>query len=146
MGAQSNLEQLAGQVVADMLAVVETKVRGGNTGSAFERLSTRLVVELFLQFADLFGQLKQASLPAATKAMEHYRGRLRGPPNAPTKDVSGLMTVVVDFLQSQLPPPVVVAEEDGGQKEGDDDDNNEAAAANESKADTAAPPLAAAAT
>ncbi|RQM23605.1 hypothetical protein B5M09_003644 [Aphanomyces astaci] len=80
-----------GEVVTEMLHIIEDD--DGEEGEM------RLVMDVFPSFADLFNQLKSNDREYASHCHKHYVEYLRGPPNRPTVDESGLFGVVLDFMK-----------------------------------------------
>ncbi|ETV89356.1 hypothetical protein, variant [Aphanomyces astaci] len=85
------LERCMGEVVTEMLHIIEDD--DGEEGEM------RLVMDVFPSFADLFNQLKSNDREYASHCHKHYVEYLRGPPNRPTVDESGLFGVVLDFMK-----------------------------------------------
>ncbi|RHY34105.1 hypothetical protein DYB32_001141 [Aphanomyces invadans] len=85
------LERCTGEVVTEMLHIIED--------DDAEEGEMRLVMDVFPSFADMFGQLKSNDPEYAAQCHKHYMEYLRGPPNRPTVDASGLFDVVLDFMK-----------------------------------------------
>ena len=68
-----------------------------DSGRALEG-ETQLLTTFFPLFSDLYAQMREADPETAAHAAEHYALFLRGPPNVPTRDRYGLLSVVLAFL------------------------------------------------
>ncbi|CAM9507609.1 unnamed protein product, partial [Phaeothamnion confervicola] len=86
------LERLMGEVVSEMLSVVES--------AALEDGELRLVMTLFPCFSDLYSQVNALDKGFAKQCMHHYQGFLKGPPNRPTEDEVGFLPVILNFLRT----------------------------------------------
>lgn len=89
--AMNGLERCAGELVADMLNVIESNDP--------EEGQMRLVMYLFPLFSDLHRQLRTADAEFAAMCMEHFVSYLTGPPNRPTHDRFGFLPIVLHFLK-----------------------------------------------
>jgi len=87
----TGLDRLVGEVVSTMIRTIEA-------GSA-DSGQIRLLLDLFPQFSDYFGQLSSAEPAYAQQCLTQYLLLVDGPPNSPIKDNTGLKKVVVRFLQ-----------------------------------------------
>uniref|UniRef100_A0A7S2GAV9 Uncharacterized protein n=1 Tax=Octactis speculum TaxID=3111310 RepID=A0A7S2GAV9_9STRA len=89
--AMNGLERCAGELVADMLNVIESNDP--------EEGQMRLVMYLFPLFSDLHRQLLSADTEFAAMCMQHFVSYLSGPPNRPTHDRFGFLPIVLHFLK-----------------------------------------------
>eukprot|EP00604_Paraphysomonas_vestita_P000853 CAMPEP_0174818174 /NCGR_PEP_ID=MMETSP1107-20130205/805_1 /TAXON_ID=36770 /ORGANISM="Paraphysomonas vestita, Strain GFlagA" /LENGTH=261 /DNA_ID=CAMNT_0016029671 /DNA_START=520 /DNA_END=1305 /DNA_ORIENTATION=+ len=89
--ALQGLERCAGEVVSEMLALVED--------SDPEEAQMKLLMTEFPAFADLFNQIKYADPQFATQCNRSWLLYLKGPPNHPTKDPYGLLKIILHFLK-----------------------------------------------
>jgi len=97
----TGLERCAGEVVVEMVSVVE------DDEGDFEGGQLALACHLFPSLADLYRQLYNADAPFAAMCLEHFTSLVEGPPNRPTKDVCGLLPIVRSFfrqMQTDGPP------------------------------------------
>ena len=83
--ALSGLERLAGEVVADILDVIE------NTEP--HEAQMRLLMRELPLFGDYYSQLVQADAKYAAQCMSHWQQFISGPPNRPNADDYGLLEV-----------------------------------------------------
>jgi len=83
--ALSGLERLAGEVVADILDVIE------NTEP--HEAQMRLLMRELPLFGDYYSQLAQADAKYAAQCMCHWQQFIAGPPNRPNADDFGLIEV-----------------------------------------------------
>lgn len=88
--AMQGLERCAGEVVAEILEIVEECDR--------EEGEIRLAMSEFPAFADYYRQMREADEAYAKNCLNHWKLFLSGPPNRPTSDEVGLLTVVLNFL------------------------------------------------
>lgn len=86
------LERCAGEVVADILQIVENYDP--------DDAQVQLVMREFPAFLDYFRQIKEADPAYASKCNAHWRLFMKGPPNRPNRDECGLINVVCHFLKS----------------------------------------------
>lgn len=86
----SGLERCAGDYVAKMLEVVESDDP--------EEGEMLLIMSLFPSFADIFEQIRRSDREYAKQCMNHFKAYLRGPKNRPNPDTSGLLAVILGFL------------------------------------------------
>ena len=86
----SGLERCAGEYVTNMLHVVEDDDP--------EEGQILLITSLFPSFSDVFDQIRKTDTEYAKQCMNHFQEYLRGPPNRPVVDKSGLLPIVLDFL------------------------------------------------
>lgn len=100
------LERVAGELGAEMMRAIEAGQAGGGgsgehaTGTA--RLEIKLLTGVFPEFEDVLRQMRcasEAGAEAALQTLVHMRLYLRGPPNKPTRDVSGVLPMVLRFLR-----------------------------------------------
>lgn len=98
--ALEGLERCAGDVIADMLNVIET--------SDPDDAQIRLVGHELPIFADLYRQLRDADPLYAHQCLEHWRSFIAGPPNNPNQDIYGLVDCVKHYLQmlADTSPPI----------------------------------------
>lgn len=73
------LDRYAGEVVTDILNIIET--------CEPEEAQMRLLMREFPLFADLYRQLREADPEFAHQCMSHYRLFVDGPPNCPNHDM-----------------------------------------------------------
>jgi hypothetical protein len=90
--ALEGLERCAGEVVANMLSLVERV----DPDEAQMRL---MLIEL-PQFADYYSQLREADTPYAQQAMQHWMQFIVGPPNKPHPDPFGLIDLISQCFKS----------------------------------------------
>lgn len=57
-----------------------------------------LIMSLFPSFSDIYEQIRKSDKEYAKQCMNHFRAYLRGPKNRPTDDNSGLLPVILGFL------------------------------------------------
>jgi hypothetical protein len=86
------LERCAGEVVTDILHIIET--------CDPDEAQMRLFLREFPLFLDLFNQIKVEDGEFASQCLKHWTSFLRGPPNRPTDDVFGLVEVALHFLDA----------------------------------------------
>ena len=84
------LERCVGEFVTEMLRVVEC----GDT----EEGEMKLLMSTFPNYRHLFQQLSAIDAEYAKQCSKQYIEYIKGPPNRPTVDKSGLMDVIVKFL------------------------------------------------
>jgi hypothetical protein len=99
--ALESLERCAGDVIADILKVIET--------ADPDDAQLRLVLHELPVFADLYHQLREADSAYAHQCLDHWRAFIAGPPNHPNEDAYGLVDCVKHYLQmlhENSPPPV----------------------------------------
>ncbi|TYZ58468.1 hypothetical protein PybrP1_007986 [[Pythium] brassicae (nom. inval.)] len=89
------LERCAGEFVTRMLEVAET--------DDAEEGEMMLIMSLFPSFSHIFEQIRKSDKEYAKQCMNHFKAYLRGPKNRPTEDASGLLPVIVGFLDEKLP-------------------------------------------
>lgn len=90
--ALQSVERCAGELIADMLTIIET--------CDGDEAEMRLVMREFPMFADYYRQLKAADAEYAKRCMKHWVLFIKGPPNRPTVDETGIMQAVLYFLRS----------------------------------------------
>ena len=90
--AVCGLERCAGELVADMVQVIE--------GEDPEEGQMRLVMSLFPLFSDLHRQLMEADAEYGQMCMVHFETFVKGPPNRPTQDRYGFLPIILDFFES----------------------------------------------
>lgn len=88
----TGLERLTGDIVSDMLMVIE-KMNS-------EEGQLKLVMSLFPAFEDYHSQMEKVDLEYSRQCLLHYKTYLKGPPNKPTVDKNGLLKVVLQFLDN----------------------------------------------
>jgi hypothetical protein len=86
------LERCAGEVIADMLQIVENYDP--------DEAQMELAMTEFPVFLDYYRQMKTADPEYAAKCLAHWRLFIAGPPNKPNHDEYGLLRVVSLFLRS----------------------------------------------
>ncbi|TMW60297.1 hypothetical protein Poli38472_000339 [Pythium oligandrum] len=84
------LERCAGEFITQMLEVVENDDP--------EEGEMQLIMTLFPSFSSIFEQIRSADKEYAKHSMNHFKAYLRGPKNRPTVDNSGLLSVILGFL------------------------------------------------
>ena len=84
--ALQGLERCAGEVVTDMLQIIEDFDP--------EEAQMRLVMRELPTFADYYRQLSDADAPFARQCMIHWKAFLVGPPNRPNEDPYGLLDTI----------------------------------------------------
>jgi len=89
--AVHGLERCAGELVVEMLSVVE--------GDDPEEGQMKLVMYLFPSFADFYSQLHAADEHFAAMCMEHFTNFIKGPPNKPTVDECGFLPIILHFFE-----------------------------------------------
>lgn len=87
------IDRMVGDIVVKMMAVVESPDS--------EDGQMELVVNLFPEFETFFQQLTQIDPIFARQCATNYSIWIRGPPNKPTRDISGLLDVVTGFIDAQ---------------------------------------------
>lgn len=85
------LERCAGEVVTDILNIIET--------CDPDEAQMRLLMRELPAFADYYRQLRDADPAYARAAMAHWLLFVAGPPNRPNEDDYGLIDVVCSFLR-----------------------------------------------
>lgn len=90
--ALQSVERCAGELIADMLNIIET--------CDGDEAEMRLVMREFPMFADYYRQLKAADADYAKRCMKHWVLFIKGPPNRPTIDETGILQAVLYFLRS----------------------------------------------
>jgi hypothetical protein len=90
--ALTGLERCAGEVVADILMILETY--------DMEEAQMRLVLREFPLFADYYRQLKAADPEFAHQCLACWREYIKGPPNCPTQEFGELVGSTLNFLNS----------------------------------------------
>jgi len=85
------LERCAGEVVTDILNIIET--------CDPDEAQMRLVLRELPMFADYYRQLRDADPDFALQCMAHWQQFLEGPPNRPNEDLYGLIEVVSHFIR-----------------------------------------------
>ena len=84
------LERCAGEVVTDMLTIIEEFDP--------EEAQMRLVMRELPTFADYYRQLNDADPAFARQCMVHWKTFLMGPPNRPNEDPYGLLDTICSYL------------------------------------------------
>jgi len=87
----TGMDRLIGDCVSSMRSTIES-------GPADDG-QIKLLLQLFPQFSDYFGQLMTADAEYAQQCLAQYISLVEGPPNRPVKDSTGLKPVVLRFLQ-----------------------------------------------
>jgi len=77
--------------VTDMMSVIE---RSDDP----EEGEMKLVVTLFPLFTDLYKQMEGADGEYAKQSLANFRTFIRGPPNRPTRDPCGFLSIVLGFM------------------------------------------------
>ncbi|ETI50827.1 hypothetical protein F441_05705 [Phytophthora nicotianae CJ01A1] len=85
------LERCASDYVNKMLEIVESDDPEGG-----EML---LIMSVFPSFSDIFEQIRRSDTEYAKHSMGHFIQYVKGPKNRPTVDNSGLMQVILGFLE-----------------------------------------------
>jgi hypothetical protein len=88
--ALEGLERCAGDVIADILNIVET--------ADPDDAQMRLMINELPVFADFYRQLFEADQAYARQCLEHWTRFIAGPPNAPNTDMYGLIDCVKHYL------------------------------------------------
>lgn len=88
------LERCAGEVITDMLELVE------DPDADIEDVQVQMVTSCFPAFLDYFRQLRDAEPEYASKCLAHWRLFIAGPPNRPNRDDFGLLRAILHFLRS----------------------------------------------
>lgn len=86
----TGLERCAGEFVTKMLEVVESDDP--------EEGEMMLIMSLFPSFSHIFEQIRKSDKEYAKQCMNHFTAYLLGPKNRPTEDESGLLPVILGFL------------------------------------------------
>jgi hypothetical protein len=58
-----------------------------------------LLMDVFPSFSDIFDQIRRNDKEYSKQCMDHFKAYVRGPKNRPTTDRSGLLDVIVNFLE-----------------------------------------------
>ena len=88
--ALQGLERCAGEVVTDMLTIIEEFDP--------EEAQMRLVMRELPTFSDYYRQLNDADPAFARQCMVHWKTFLMGPPNRPNEDPYGLLDTICSYL------------------------------------------------
>lgn len=88
--ARAGLERCAGEYVSKMLEVVEDDDP--------EEGEMLLIMSIFPSFSDIFSQIRHQDKEYAKHCMNHFKAYVKGPKNRPSEDNSGLLTVILGFL------------------------------------------------
>ena len=94
--ALSGLERCAGELVTEMLMIVE------NDTLSPESSQITLLTRVFPSFNDLMQQIRAADAEYAWQTASHFRELLRGPPNRPTKNRNGLLQVCLAVINRHV--------------------------------------------
>lgn len=86
------LERCAGEIVTDILVVVET--------CDPDEAQMRLLLREFPAFSDLYRQMSDADSEYAQNSMRHWKLYLKGPPNNPNEDDFGLLQFTLQFMDT----------------------------------------------
>lgn len=86
------LERCAGEIVTDILHIIET--------CDPDEAQMRLLLREFPSLADLYKQIYDAEPEYANQCMTHWKLFLRGPPNNPNEDYYGLVDICIHFMNS----------------------------------------------
>jgi len=84
------LERCAGEVITDILNVIETYDP--------DEAQMRIVLRELPTFADYFQQLRAADAEFASHCASHWKSFLEGPPNRPYEDDYGLIELTCTFI------------------------------------------------
>jgi len=57
-----------------------------------------LIMTIFPSFSDIFHQIRRQDNEYAAHCMNHFKAFVRGPKNRPSEDNSGLLAVILGFL------------------------------------------------
>lgn len=87
------LERCAGEVVADILELIEE-------GEDPDDAQMQLAMQDFPSFVDYFRQIREADPEYASKCISHWKSFIIGPPNHPNEDEFGLLKLVLKFLKN----------------------------------------------
>lgn len=87
------IDRMVGDVVAKMMNIIEQP----NS----EEGQMELITCLFPEFEMFFGQLRESDPAFARQCGKNYVTWIRGPPNKPTRDESGMLEIVTDFVGAQ---------------------------------------------
>jgi len=87
------IDRMVGDIVAKMMNIIEQP----NSEEAQMELTTGL----FPEFEMFFGQLRETDPAFAKQCGKNYVTWIRGPPNKPTRDESGMLEIVTDFIGAQ---------------------------------------------
>jgi len=107
------VERLAGEVVAEIMSVIEAVALPPDVDDDAEDLPSemnwqgvdpeeaqlRLIMDLFPNFVEHYEQLKRADEEYALQCIRSYKSFILGPPNARTRNRFGFRSIVLDFLQ-----------------------------------------------
>lgn len=85
------LERCAGEVIAEILGVIENE--------SFEDAQLRLFIREYPLLADYYRQIYDADAAFAKACLQHWRSYIEGPPNRPTRDACGILRPVLSFLR-----------------------------------------------
>ncbi|KAG7386159.1 hypothetical protein PHYPSEUDO_000591 [Phytophthora pseudosyringae] len=85
------LERCASEYVNRMLEIVESDDP--------EEGEMLLIMSVFPSFSDIFEQIRRSDSEYAKHSMGHFIQYVQGPKNRPTVDESGLMPVILGFLE-----------------------------------------------
>eukprot|EP00644_Phytophthora_capsici_P015937 jgi/Phyca11/509779/fgenesh2_kg.PHYCAscaffold_49_\ len=85
------LERCASEYVNKMLEIVENDDP--------EEGEMLLIMSVFPSFSDIFEQIRRSDSEYAQHSMGHFIQYVKGPKNRPTVDESGLMPVILGFLE-----------------------------------------------
>ncbi|KAF4320094.1 hypothetical protein BBO99_00005909 [Phytophthora kernoviae] len=85
------LERCASEYVNKMLEIVESDDP--------EEGEMLLIMSVFPSFSDIFEQIRRSDAEYAKHSMDHFMQYMKGPKNRPTVDTSGLLPVILGFLE-----------------------------------------------
>lgn len=85
------LERCASECVNKMLEIVESDDP--------EEGEMLLIMSVFPSFSDNYEQVRRNDSEYASHSMSHYIQYMKGPKNRPTVDRSGLLPIILDFLE-----------------------------------------------
>lgn len=85
------LERCASEYVNKMLEIIESDDP--------EDGELHLLMSVFPSFSDVFEQIRRSDSEYAKHSMGHFIQYIKGPKNRPTEDRSGLMAVILNFLE-----------------------------------------------
>lgn len=87
----AGLERCASEYVNRMLDIVESDDP--------EEGEMLLIMSVFPSFSDIFEQIRRSDSEYAKHSMGHFIQYMKGPKNRPTVDHSGLLPVILGFLE-----------------------------------------------
>ncbi|KAI9895426.1 hypothetical protein PsorP6_018750 [Peronosclerospora sorghi] len=87
----TGLERCASEYVSKMLEIVES--------DDAEEGEMQLIMSVFPSFSDNFEQIRRNDSEFAKHSMGHFIQYMKGPKNRPTVDQSGLLPIILNFLE-----------------------------------------------